>query len=262
MEASSFALGQIYGAQADQGSPDAPYLPACGSKAGLMRSLRLMSPFRENRSLRTIVAGGSVPSRALLEAAATHVCKDIICRYGTTELGLVADASAGEVVANPGLIGRVVPDIELAVFDTHENRLPFGQAGFVKGRIKSWIGTLPAEGDHTHPWIDVGDVGWVTNDSRYYVIGRRADIGTVGMADAAVKHVSPIYEVEHLLKLEWDTHGRRRSACRHWLPPIGNLGRDSRMQRCGCHAARNNPATQRHSRRGTAFFVAVHTTRR
>jgi acyl-coenzyme A synthetase/AMP-(fatty) acid ligase len=157
------------------------------------------------RSVRTVVAGGSVPSRALLEAAATHVCKDIICRYGTTELGLVADASAGEVVANPGLIGRVVPDIELAVFDPRGNRLPFGQAGIVKGRIKSWIGTLPAERENEHPWIDVGDIGWVTNDGRYYVIGRTADIGAAGIADATVKQVSPIYEVEHLLKLEWDT---------------------------------------------------------
>jgi fatty-acyl-CoA synthase len=157
------------------------------------------------RSLRTIVAGGSVPSRALLEAAATHVCKDIIYRYGTTELGLVADASAGEVVADPGLIGRVVPDIELAVFDPGGKRLPHGQAGLVKGRIKSWIGTLPAECDDTHPWIDVGDVGWVTDDGRYYVIGRTADIESAEIADPTVKHVSPIYEVEHLLKLEWDT---------------------------------------------------------
>jgi acyl-coenzyme A synthetase/AMP-(fatty) acid ligase len=156
------------------------------------------------RSLRTVVAGGSVPSQALLEAATAHVCRDIICRYGTTELGLVADASASEVVADPGLIGRVVPDIELAVFDPLGNRLPSGQAGSVKGRIKNWIGTLPAERESEHPWIDVGDVGWVTNDDRFYVIGRTADIGAPENAEAAASRVSPIYEVEHLVRLEWD----------------------------------------------------------
>jgi acyl-coenzyme A synthetase/AMP-(fatty) acid ligase len=156
------------------------------------------------RSLRTVVAGGSVPSQALLEAAAAHVCKDIICRYGTTELGLVADAPASEVLANPGLIGRVIPDIELAVFDPRGNRLSPGQVGIVKGRIKSWIGTLPAERESEHPWIDVGDVGWVTSDNRYYVVGRTADIATASIEDATAQQVSPIYEIEHLVKLEWD----------------------------------------------------------
>ncbi len=156
------------------------------------------------RSLRTVVAGGSVPSRALLEAAAAHVCKDIICRYGTTELGLVADAPASEVLANPGLIGRVIPDIELAVFDTRGNRLPSGQVGIVKGRIKNWIGTLPAESENGHPWIDVGDVGWVTSDNRYYVVGRTADIATTSIDDATAQQVSPVYEIEHLVKLQWD----------------------------------------------------------
>ncbi|HEX3937290.1 MAG TPA: AMP-binding protein [Xanthobacteraceae bacterium] len=156
------------------------------------------------KSLRTVVAGGSVPSQALLETAAAHVCKDIICRYGTTELGLVADASASEVLANPGLIGRVMPDIELAVFDPGGNMLSSGQVGIVKGRIKSWIGILPAERESEHPWIDVGDVGWVTKDNQYYVVGRTADIATASIDDATAQSVSPIYEIEHLVKLEWD----------------------------------------------------------
>lgn len=155
-------------------------------------------------SLRTVVAAGSVPSRALLEAAAAHVCKNIICRYGTTEIGLVADAFANEVLGNPGLIGRVVPDIELAVFDPQGNRLSANQRGFVKGRIKSWIGDLPPERENEYPWVDVGDVGWVTDDNLFYIIGRTADIGSLRIA-APAKQVSPIYEVEHLVKLEWDT---------------------------------------------------------
>lgn len=156
------------------------------------------------KSLRTVVTGGSVPSRALLEAAAAHICKDIICRYGTTELGLVADAPASEVLANPGLIGRVIPDIELAVFDRRDNKLSPGQVGTVKGRIKSWLGALPPESENEHPWIDVGDVGWVTSDHRFYVIGRTTDVPTAGIEDTPAQQVSPIYEVEHLVKLEWD----------------------------------------------------------
>ena len=155
-------------------------------------------------SLRTILVGGSVPSKALLEAATAHVCKDIICRYGTTELGLVADATVAEVLANPGLIGRVVPDIELAVFSARGERLPPGRAGTVKGRIKTWLGALPAEREDEHPWIDVGDVGWVTSDNQFYVVGRTADTATATVGGATARPVSPVYEIEHLVKLEWD----------------------------------------------------------
>lgn len=156
-------------------------------------------------SLRTIVAGGTVPSRALLEAATAYVCRDIICRYGTTELGLVADAPAREVLDNPGLIGRVIPDIELAVFGPRGQRLSPGQVGVVKGRIKSWIGSLREEDADKHPWIETGDVGWLTSDNQFYVIGRTADIGAPdSVEDATAQQVSPVYEVEHLVRLEWD----------------------------------------------------------
>jgi acyl-coenzyme A synthetase/AMP-(fatty) acid ligase len=156
------------------------------------------------RSLRSIVTGGNVPSRALLETAAAHVCKDIICRYGTTELGLVADAPASDVLANPGLIGWAVPDIELAVFNPRGERLSAGQIGIVKGRIKSWIGTLPAQHENEHPWVEVGDVGWVTDDNEYYVVGRTVDITASSIENATAQRVSPVYEIEHLVRLEWD----------------------------------------------------------
>ena len=47
--------------------------------------------------LRTVVTGGSVPTRALLEAATLHLCKNVLCRYGASELGSVAEASASEI---------------------------------------------------------------------------------------------------------------------------------------------------------------------
>jgi acyl-coenzyme A synthetase/AMP-(fatty) acid ligase len=170
---------------------------------GIARAARKLSA--QLTSLRTIVAGGSVASRALLEAATTYVCRNMICRYGTTELGLVADAPAGEVLSKPGLIGRVVPEVELAVFDPRGGRLSPGQLGIIKGRIKNWIGSLPADGaDEQHPWIDVGDVGWITADNQFYVVGRTSDIAIATLSDASAQQVSPVNEVEHLLRLEWD----------------------------------------------------------
>ena len=67
------------------------------------------------KSLRTVSVAGGIPTRALLEAAAVHLCKDILCRYGTSEVGLLAEAPASEVLARPGLIGSVLPGFEMAV---------------------------------------------------------------------------------------------------------------------------------------------------
>lgn len=168
----------------------------------ITRAARKLSAKLE--SLRTIVAGGSVPSRALLEAAATYVCKDIICRYGTTELGLVADAPASEVLVKPGLIGRVVPDIELAAFDARSVKLPPDVVGVIKGRIKNWIGDAPGKDADDRSWVDVGDVGWMTADNQFYVVGRTADIAIARLDDTSVREVSPVNEIEDLLRLEWD----------------------------------------------------------
>jgi long-chain acyl-CoA synthetase len=178
------------------------FMASLDQLVGITRAARKLSA--QLKSLRTIVVGGSVPSRALLEAAMAYVCKDIICRYGTTEIGLVADAPAREVLSKPGLIGRVVPDVELAVFDPRGRKLSLGQVGIIKGRIKSWIGSLPDDSEEEHPWVDVGDVGWMTADNQFYVIGRTSDIAIANLGDVSAQQVSPVNEVEHLLRLEWD----------------------------------------------------------
>jgi acyl-coenzyme A synthetase/AMP-(fatty) acid ligase len=47
-----------------------------------------------------------------------------------------------------------------------------------------------------------GDVGWLTADGGLFIVGRTADIDN--LSDASVRDISPVYEVEHLLRLEWD----------------------------------------------------------
>ena len=47
-------------------------------------------------------------------------------------------------------------------------------------------------------WVDLGDIGWIDEDNKLYVLGRSADL-SVMQAD-----FSPLYEIEHTLRLEWD----------------------------------------------------------
>jgi acyl-coenzyme A synthetase/AMP-(fatty) acid ligase len=145
------------------------------------------------RSLRTVVSGGSVPTRTLLEAAMTYLCKDIVCQYGATEIGLIARAMARDVLTSPALVGFVVPGVEVAVFDAAGNRCGPDQVGLIKLR-RTADGAITDPADHA--WISPGDRGWLAADGRLYVTGRTAD--------AAGARISPALEIEHVLRLEHD----------------------------------------------------------
>ena len=150
------------------------------------------------KSLRTIAVAGGIPTRALLEGAAVHLCKDVLCRYGTSEVGLFAEAPASDVLARPGLIGFVMPGFEMGVFDPNGSPCHPGEIGIVKGRVKS------SRDRAEDPWTDHGDLGWMTAEGEVFVIGRTSDIAPADFAKASARQVSPVYEVEHLLRLEWD----------------------------------------------------------
>ena len=151
------------------------------------------------RSLRTTVVAGGIPTRALLEGAAAYLCKDVRCRYGTSELGVLAEATATKVLENPGLIGFVLPGFEMAAF--RENGAPCapGEMGIVKARVKPG----PDHGEDF--WTDHGDVGWITKDGEVFVVGRTSDINSADLASGTARDVAPVYEVEHLVRLEWDS---------------------------------------------------------
>jgi acyl-coenzyme A synthetase/AMP-(fatty) acid ligase len=141
------------------------------------------------RSLQTVWFGGSLPSRALLEAAMIYLCKNVNCRYGTSEIGLVARATARELLSNPSFVGHVAPGIEVGIFDSQGSRCADGRTGFVKMRAA----------DAGSPWIDLGDVGW-HRDSRLHIVGRSSDVNAASARDIQTS----MHEAEHLLRLEWD----------------------------------------------------------
>ena len=147
-------------------------------------------------SLRLIEFGGGVPSRALIEAAMFHVCRGIYCRYGASETGPMARAPAEDVLARPGLAGRVLPGVEIGIVDNGGKPCPPGTVGHVRCRQDPrWDGA-------DAPWIDLGDIGWMTEDKELFVVGRAVDLGT--SQSEAGRQISPVHEAEHLLRLEWD----------------------------------------------------------
>jgi acyl-CoA synthetase (AMP-forming)/AMP-acid ligase II len=181
------------------------------------------------QSLRTIWIGGTVPSRALLEAAMIYLCRNILCRYAASEIGLMAQATAAEVLASPGLVGHIVPGVDIAIFDAHGGRCQPSELGMVKGRCHDeTIGS--ASSQQAGDWIDLGDVGWMTPQGQLYIVGRASDGSMVGTQDPADLRSSLLQEAEHVLRLEWDATDAAAvfvddatSSLRHiWIAIVGN----------------------------------------
>lgn len=145
------------------------------------------------RSLRTIVMGGNVPTRTLLEAAMTFLCRDILCQYGATEIGLIARARGRDVLSAPGLVGFVVPGVEVEIVDATGKSCAAGQIGSIKVRHILDSDTLGICTDAT--WKTLGDFGWFAPDGRLYVSGRTTEAVTEA-------RISPALEAEHLLRME------------------------------------------------------------
>lgn len=157
------------------------------------------------KSLRVVFTGGSVTSRALLEAAAIHLCKDVHCGYGTSEVGSVARATAREVLLHPGFVGHVQPEFEIGILGPDGGQRPLGQIGIVKGRVKNeGGGHPPGESSEEDRWSDFGDVGWMSADGQLYVVGRTTDVSISSFGDNSALQVPPVHEIEDMLRLEWD----------------------------------------------------------
>ena len=147
-------------------------------------------------SLRRVRTGGTAITRTLLEAATTHLCREIVCDYGSSEVGLVARASVGEVLERPGLAGHVFPWVRVGIFDATGAPCPPDVPGVIRvQRLGHGSPTRRRAG--AAAWIDLGDHGWMSPEGLLFIGGRAAD------GRAAVREISPATEVEHAVWLDW-----------------------------------------------------------
>jgi len=91
------------------------------------------------------------------------------------------------VLENPGLVGLVAPEISVAIRDRTGRECQAGEIGLVHARH---------HGDTD--WINLDDAGGLDAEGRLFVIGRSSDVGKSSPA------LSPLHEIEHLMRLEWD----------------------------------------------------------
>ena len=133
-------------------------------------------------SLRSIPMGGAAVSpelRARIAASFPGIRKRVGSLYGLTEAGgVLAAASGTELEGRPQCVGRPLPVVELRI-----DKPDLQGAGEILARTPTasqgyWGESAPlvdAEG-----WLRTGDIGWLDEEGRLYVVGRSKDIIILG----------------------------------------------------------------------------------
>lgn len=140
-------------------------------------------------SLKLAILSGEKVNMELLTGLRDKICPNILNAYGSTESGPeVTFTDIGddlEELAN-GYIGRLLPEQEIKIVDENDKELPPGQIGemLFKGSLTiPGYYNMPEENATTFTkegWCRSGDLGYITDDGRIYIKGRKKFIIRVG----------------------------------------------------------------------------------
>lgn len=138
-----------------------------------------------------ILLGGSPPPRTLLADAQRRLTGDLLSGYGSTEVALLAIASADVLMRHPQAAGYILPFAEVEIVDESDRPLPVGEIGFVRARADLMVheyfgGTTETNTPFRNGWFYPGDLGAIEADGLLIIAGRTDDvINTGGVKTAA-----------------------------------------------------------------------------
>src|SRR5581483_7171659 len=127
-------------------------------------------------SLRHVMLGGSRLEIGLVREVQAQLCPNVICTYGSTELGAVAYGPASAMRGIDGATGFVIPGEVIEVVGKDGTALPPGQEGIV--RIKSpsisayFVPTAEDAQIFKDGWFYPGDIGRLMPDGLLVITGR------------------------------------------------------------------------------------------
>jgi long-chain acyl-CoA synthetase len=110
----------------------------------------------------------------------------VLDHYGSTEAGAIAGWSASALQDGSwreDAVGKIYPGVDLQILDEHGAQLAPGSQGEIVVRSRAahgYVGLTPDESVGNSGWVHTGDVGWVDELRRLYVVGRKKELMKVG----------------------------------------------------------------------------------
>jgi acyl-CoA synthetase (AMP-forming)/AMP-acid ligase II len=142
----------------------------------------------------TILSGGSLLPKALLERVRPRLCSHLVTGYGSTETAISATAPAHRIAHIPGAAGYVTPGIRIEIVDEMDRAVPAGTEGIV--RIASEFGVDgyiddPIESAQVFRdgWFYPGDIGSLTSDNLLVISGRQNNVLNAGGGKMAAEKI-------------------------------------------------------------------------
>ena len=127
-------------------------------------------------SLRHVMLAGSRLETSLLSEVRAQLCPNVICVYGSTELGPVAYGPASAMRGIDGATGFVIPGEVVEVVDQEGAVLPPDQEGVIRVRSADisayFVPTAEDAEIFRDGWFYPGDFGKLTSDGLVIITGR------------------------------------------------------------------------------------------
>jgi acyl-coenzyme A synthetase/AMP-(fatty) acid ligase len=127
-------------------------------------------------SLRHVMLAGSRLETSLLSEVRAQLCPNVICVYGSTELGPVAYGPASAMRGIDGATGFVIPGDVVEIVDRDGATLPPDQEGIIRIRSADisayFVPTAEDAEIFKDGWFYPGDIGKLTSDGLVVITGR------------------------------------------------------------------------------------------
>jgi acyl-CoA synthetase (AMP-forming)/AMP-acid ligase II len=146
--------------------------------------------------VKSMVVGGSHIPRSVAKRART-ISRNIICLYGSTEVGVVATASTETTIKHQSAVGFVAPGVRVEIVDEAGNPLGLDREGVIRvnvpGAPNHYLNDPEASRSvFRDGWFYPGDIGSLSADGLLFVSGRvseRINAGGVKVAPNIIEDV-------------------------------------------------------------------------
>jgi acyl-coenzyme A synthetase/AMP-(fatty) acid ligase len=146
--------------------------------------------------VKSMVVGGSHIPRSVAKRARA-ICRNITCLYGSTEVGVVATASAETIIKNQSAVGFVAPGVKVEIVDEGDAPLGFDREGVIRVQVRGapsrYLNDEAASRSvFRDGWFYPGDIGSISGEGLLYVSGRvseRINAGGIKVAPNVIEDV-------------------------------------------------------------------------
>lgn len=147
----------------------------------MMACKEIPGPVKNGITLRMCISGSAPLSETIIKSFEQNFEIPLLEGYGLTEASPVVSVNPFDGVRKVGSVGKLLPEVEAAIFDSNDKELPVGEVGEIVLRGPNIMKGYYLRDDDTaaalsNGWLHTGDLGKLDQDGYLYIIDRKKDM--------------------------------------------------------------------------------------